>query len=132
MQQELNVYNPAWNRILLRITPLCFITGMVAAFLGQYDTALGEAAVFVSSVLHWRNPRPLSRRFDIIIVSISLATHLLAMWTVGIIASLAFIFIVISMSFFFWSLNFGSYKHHAMGWIFACISNLLLIYARIN
>ena len=125
-----NVYNPTWNRIILRITPLCLITGMIAAFFGQNDTSLGEIAVFVSSVAHWRNPRPFSRWFDISIVLISLIIHLLAMWTVGMMALSAFIFMMISIYFFFLSLNFGSYKHHVMGWIFACISNLLLIYIR--
>ena len=123
------MYHPYWNNIILRITPACLFTGIIAASLGQWPTAISEIAVFISSVLHWSNPVYYSyrRSFDLFVVNTSLIIHIYTMWKTFAIA--AFIVILLSISSFSWSLYYGSYKHHIIGWILACISNLLLAYS---
>ena len=126
------VYDSAWNRTLLRVSPSCLLTGLVAASLGQWDTAVGEVAVFSTSVLHWRNPvhGSRARMLDMVVVSVSLTVHLHAMWAVGTAAASAFVVMVVAMACFGWSLHRGSYTHHAAGWFISCLSNLLLASAR--
>ena len=115
-----------WTKTLLWITPSCLLTGIIAAFLGQWDTAIGEVAVFVTSVLHWRDPRPGSRlrMLDMIVVRVSLVVHLQAIWLAASILLLGAM--VVSIACFCWSHHRDSYAHHAAGWIMACVSNLLL------
>lgn len=125
------MYNRAWARTFLRMAPACMVTGALAAYWGQYDTAVGEVAVSLTSMLHWHNPQPgwaLWRVFDMLVVHASLAIHLGAMWTAG--AAAAFWIMALAMGCFGWSLMRGSYEHHAAGWVAACVSNVLLVYER--
>lgn len=126
------MYNRAWSRTFLHMAPACMATGALAAYWGQYDTAVGEVAVCLTSVLHWRNPQPgwaRWRMLDMMVVPASLAIHLHAMWwTAG--AAAAFWVMALAMGCFGWSLMRGSYEHHAIGWVAACVSNVLLAYAR--
>lgn len=123
-------YDDAWNRTLLRITPACLLTGLIAAALGQWYTAVGEVAVFITSQLHWHNPQPGSRvrQLDLMVVAVSLAVHLQAIWATEAVA--AFVAMAVAMVFFGWSLYSNSYPHHAAGWIVSCISNLILAHTR--
>jgi hypothetical protein len=123
-------YDDTWNRTLLRITPACLLTGLIAAALGQWYTAVGEVAVFVTSQLHWRDPQPGSRvrQLDLTVVTVSLAVHLQAIWAAE--ACAAFVAMAVAVVCFGWSLYSNSYPHHAAGWITSCISNLLLAHAR--
>ena len=124
-------YDKSWSKTIYCITPSCLITGVIAGYLGQYDTAIAEVAVFISSILHWSSPKPnwsLFRITDIIVVQASLAVHVYAI--IDIWAIKALIFMGVSMICFGWSLYSNSYKHHVCGWIIACVSNLFLTYAR--
>ena len=124
------IYDDVWCRTLLRITPLCLFTGLVAASLKHWITAISEIAVFISSQLHWRNPRHSSylRNIDIVVVQISLFVHLLAIWNAE--AWNAFIAMTVAIMCFGWSQYRNSYPHHAAGWIISCLSNLLLARTR--
>jgi hypothetical protein len=87
--------------------------------------------VSITSMLHWRNPQPgrsCWRMLDMVVVHVSLAIHLCAMWAAG--ASAAFSVMVVALGCFGWSLWHRSYVHHAAGWATACMSNVLLTYAR--
>ena len=125
------MYDRAWATVLLWLTPSCLMTGMFAASHGQHDTALGEIAVFASSMMHWRSPKPGWSRWrvvDMITVQTSLAVHLRAMWAAGAVA--ACVVMTVALACFGWSLQRNSYAHHAAGWLAACASNVLLTYAR--
>lgn len=127
------MYDRAWAATFFRIAPSCLLTGLVAAAYGQYDMATAEVAVSVTSLLHWRNPKRGWSRWrvlDLAVVHVSLVAHLHAMWTVGAPAAVALGVMLLSMCCFGWSLAADSYEHHAAGWMLACLSNLLLTYAR--
>jgi hypothetical protein len=65
---------------------------------------------------------------DMAVVSVSLTVHLQAMWAAAAIWACGVM--VVAMACFGWSLHRDSYTHHAAGWIWACISNVLLMHAR--
>lgn len=127
------VYPLEWSKTFLIISPSCLFTGITAAYYGYWDTGLSEVAVFLSSFMHWRDPRPglyIWRVVDITVVHISFGIH------VFVILKCSSLQALLSMIFaafcFAWSLRYNSYTHHAAGWFFSCFSNLLLTYSRYN
>ena len=125
------IYDPVWSKFFLRISPSCFITGIIASYYGYWGTCLAEVAVFVSSFMHWRDPRQglyIWRVVDITVVHISFGVHVFVIWNCTSLNSL--LTMLFAAVCFAWSLRYNSYTHHAAGWFFSCLSNLFLTYHR--
>lgn len=127
------IYDPEWSKTFLIISPSCLFTGVTAGYCGYWVTGASEAAVFLSSFMHWRDPHPgwyIWRIVDITVVHISFGIHVWALWNCP--SSRALIAMACAASCFAWSLRYHSYTHHAAGWFFSCLSNLLLTHNRYN
>ena len=122
-------------------SPGMFLTGLLCFTRGQIDCAIAEWFVFVFSIIHWNNAKTsgIARNCDLIVVQLSLWYHLYIIWLVKDLC--AFIIICSAMSLFKISLSFNNipseykyvgYNCHILGWIFACLSNVMLSNTRLS
>jgi len=136
---KIKYYDIKFTKRIIYVIPLCFLTGLLCIIRGQLDCAITEWFVFISSIIHWNNAKPfgIARNFDLIVVQLSLWYHLYIIWIIKDLC--AFIIIFISMSLFGISLSLNNipnksigYNFHILGWIFACLSNIILSNTRLS
>ena len=114
---------PHWMLIL---TPLTFITGCKAFINGFYIIAFAEWILVLSSIIYWLKPSCETRRkFDMIIVQLSLYTHIIYSFISN--SSGALIFYILGIISYLFGIQLDSNIMHSLVWILGNIGNYNLI-----
>jgi hypothetical protein len=110
---------------MLYLTPMAFFTGMYAIHCRLWILMIAEWSLVASSIYYWSHHiDDWRRRLDMIVVQLSLYTHLyyslyhssyysLSLYTFGMGSYIIGVF-------------YNSYIAHAFVWVFGCTANIVL------
>jgi hypothetical protein len=111
---------------MLYLTPGAFCTGLLAAYYGLWTLVAAEWVLAVSSFIYWSDPSSQSRRrFDMLIVQLSLYIHLYT--ALESTCHSALLLYVLGVCSYVLGRAHASHVAHAFVWLFGCTANYVLI-----